>query len=161
MNNIEQQLTDAFSNLPKVLQDVISSADVQQKLRNLADVHKLHLDKWNILEYEIMQALLGITDPNSLPQNISKAINIPLEKAQEITNSVVKIVFNPIQKKLREKVGEPTTIAEEVVANDVRGEFTKIDISKFSEAPTTPGAYKPKTTKKYADNNDPYHEPIE
>ncbi len=156
MDEQNQQLSDAFSSLPKVLQDSISSADVQAKLRELAKVHKLHLDKWAILENEIMMALLGLTEPNELAQNISREVGLPMEKALEITDSVVKIVFNPIQEQLHASLGESKSTLESIDSSQ-----STIDISKFSPAPTEPDIYKPKSDKKYADDNDPYHEAIE
>ncbi len=168
MDEQEQALKDAFLALPKVLQEAITNADVQANLRKLADVHKLHLDKWVVLENEIMMALLGITDPNDLPYAISEQVGIPLEQAQQITNSVAEIVFDPIQNELKGKVGEHKSTLENIDYSPIHTKQdhpittkNKIDISKFSPAPTNPVEYKPQTTKKYADNNDPYHEPIE
>jgi len=158
MDEQEQILQDAFLALPQVLQEAITNADVQANMRKLAEVHKLHLDKWNILENDIMLALLGISDINELPENISTHINIPLEQAQQITNSVAEIVFDPIQDELKLEVGESRSTLENI---DYQKQKGPIDISKFSPAPSDPVQYKPRTTKKYADNNDPYHEPIE
>ncbi len=156
MDEQKQQLSDAFSSLPKALQESISSSDVQAKLRDLAEVHKLHLDKWSLLENEIMMVLLGLTEPNDLAKNISKETGLPLEQSQEITDSVTKIIFTPIQEKLRETLGESRSALETIDSSN-----PAIDISKFSPAPTDPSAYNPKLEKKYADNNDPYHEAIE
>ena len=166
----DQILKDAFLSLPKVLQEAITNADVQANLRKLADVHKLHLDKWTILENEIMMALLGITSAQELPHAISEQVGIPLDQAQKITNSVAEIVFDPIQDELKGEIGESQSTLEKVDSavrqSAAQAPLPKkpggpIDISKFTPAPTDPAEYKPKTTKKYADNNDPYHEPIE
>ena len=166
----DQVLKDAFLSLPKVLQEAITNADVQANLRKLAEVHKLHLDKWTILENEIMMALLGITSAADLPHSISEQVGIPLDQAQEITNSVAEIVFDPIQDEIKGEIGESQNILEKVDATVQKNAnqeeaFIKskapIDISKFTPAPTDPAEYKPKTVKKYADNNDPYHEAID
>ena len=178
MDEQDQILKDAFLALPKVLQEAITNADVQANLRKLADVHKLHLDKWAVLENEIMMALLGITSPQELPHAISEQVGIPLAQAQEITNSVAEIVFDPIQDELKGEVGESRNTLENIdyvepnqmttkgsqpplEQNNSNGQPKPIDISKFSPAPTNPAEYKPQTTKKYAANNDPYHETIE
>jgi hypothetical protein len=159
MDNQEQQLKDAFLQLPEVLQKAITNADVQANLRKLANTHKLHLDKWVILENEIMMALLGLTDPNDLPRNISEQILIPIEQAREITDSVTKIVFDPIQEELQREIGESQSTLETIDTPQAPAEA--IDISKFSPAHSEPSMYNPKTEKKYVDNNDPYHEAIE
>ncbi len=162
-NNQDQILKDAFTALPKVLQDAITNADVQANLRKLAEVHKLHLDKWTVLENEIMMALLGITDPTDLTHAISEQVGVPLEQAQQIADSVASIVFDPIQDELKGEVGESRSTLENI--DYVEGSQMKpsgpIDISKFTPAHSDPAQYHPKTDKKYADNNDPYHEAIE
>ncbi len=169
MSDTDQIIKDAFMALPKVLQKAITDADVQSKLRKLAEVHKLHLDKWIILENEIMMALLGITNPDDLPETISKRVGIPLEKATQITNAAGEIIFGPIKDQLKNAVGDSKNIIESVGdennthTNDLTNQKseTQIDISKFMHAPTDPDVYTPKTPKKYPDNNDPYLEPID
>ncbi len=153
----KQQIEDAFTNLPQVLQDAVTDADVQAKLRALADVHKLHLDKWTILEDEIMKGLLGITNIDELAQNIQEKVGLSSQQATEISNSVVKIVLIPIQDKLHTEVGESQSTLESI---DSQAK-PKIDITKFTGAPTEPQEYQPDTPKKYVANNDPYHESVE
>ena len=162
--NSNQALKDAFLALPKVLQKAITDAHVQANLRKLAEKYKLHLDKWTVLENEIMLALLGITNAADLPHAIQEQVGIPLEQAQEITDAVSRIVFDPIQEELKQEVGESKNILE--TADTTQPKYIKkqkqpIDISKFTTAPTDPTVYTPKTPKKYTDNHDPYLEPID
>lgn len=149
---------EAFERLPAVLRDAISSSDVQASLRKLADTYKLHLDKWDILENEIMMALLGITDPNRLMANIMQEVGLPKEQALAITKDVAAIVFDPIQSKLRAEVGEARSAVEEADATTLRTRHT-IDLSKFTQTPVDPKAYEPQTQHAYA-SDDPYHEPL-
>ncbi len=156
--DIQQQIKDAYNSLPKVVQETIANADVQAKLRELSKAYSLHLDKWRLLENEIMLALLGITEPQDLPENIVKDVGLTPEQANKITEAVIAIVFDPIQESLKEQVGEAQSTLETI--DDTTPAKNPIDISKFSEAPTNPSTYTPKvnSTSKV---DDPYHEPIE
>jgi predicted aldo/keto reductase-like oxidoreductase len=100
----EQIIADAYAALPPVVQDAVASADLSEKLKSLAQKHQLHLDKWAILENEIAMALLGITDPEDLKENIQTHVGIDSALALAIANDAAELVFNPIQEKLRESV---------------------------------------------------------
>lgn len=93
---------DAFNALPKIVQDAINSSDLTGKMRKLAEKHKLHLDKWSILEDEITFALFGITPPENLVGNIQKELGISMEEAIAINNDAVEIIFEPIRLQLQE-----------------------------------------------------------
>jgi hypothetical protein len=155
----KQQIQDAFNALPKVVQDVITSSDIKDKLRQLSKAYSLHLDKWMVLENEIMMALLGITEPEDLPSNIVKHVGLTQEQAAKITEAVVSIVFNPIQEQLKGRVGDSQSTLESIDTQSTKPK-QPIDISKFTGAPTDPSAYTP-PTKSVNNATDPYHEPIE
>ncbi|MCD5384656.1 MAG: hypothetical protein LRZ97_01945 [Candidatus Pacebacteria bacterium] len=151
----KQQIQDAYAALPKVVQDVITDSDVQAKLRELSKVYSLHLDKWTILENEIMMALLGINEPQDLPSNIVSNVGLTKEQATKITEAVISIVFDPIQDELKSEVGKSKSALEAIDARE------KIDISKFSKASVDPGTYAPTTKKTHRQIADPYLEPLE
>jgi hypothetical protein len=167
----KQMIRTAYAKLPEVLQEAITNADVKEKLRNLAKVHKLHLDKWSVLENEIMLALLGITKPKDLPYKIQKTVDVSFETAVEITDSVAKIVFNPIQDQVHATIGESQSVVEEVDNNSLENKKIsfepkglargKIDISKFSPASINPNTYKPKNNTVKTLVHDPYQEPVD
>ncbi len=152
MDEQEQILKDAFLRLPKILQETITDSDVQDKLRKLASKYELHIDKWDVLENEIMMTLLGISEPEKLAENIATEVGIGIEQAQKIADDVGQIVFSPIQTELRNNVGEPQNIVEK--------SRKPIDISKFIGASTNPTSYTPKA-KAQKQSTDPYQEPVE
>ncbi|MFZ2593862.1 MAG: hypothetical protein WAX38_03770 [Minisyncoccia bacterium] len=98
----EEIYKDAFNALPKIVQDAINSSDLTGKMRKLAEKHKLHLDKWSILEDEITFALFGITPPENLVGSIQKELGISMEEAIAINNDAVEIIFEPIRLQLQE-----------------------------------------------------------
>jgi hypothetical protein len=150
MDEQEQILKDAFLSLPKVMQDTITDSDVQSKLHQLSKKYNLHIDKWKILENEIMMALLGISEPEDLAKNINTEADVSMDMALQIANDVGKIVFNPIQQKLKNNIQPQENIIEK--------SKKPIDISKFlGGASADPSSYTPKA---YT-NTDPYQEPVE
>jgi hypothetical protein len=156
-----QQIQDAFNSLPKVVQEAITDADIQAQLRQLAKSYSLHLDKWVELENEIMLAIVGISEPRDLPENIVERVGLTHEQAVKITQAVAAIVFDPIQEKLKTQVGEAKSTLESIDSQDQEVPKTPLDISKFSGAPLEPQTYSPKAQKNYPASTDPYHEPVE
>ena len=58
--DIQTTLKERFMELPRVVQNAITSADVRKRMRELADIHKLHIDQWETLENEVMMTLFGV-----------------------------------------------------------------------------------------------------
>lgn len=153
-----QVIRDALARLPEVLRNTIMNADVQTKLRRIAENHKIHLDKWVVLENELMMALLGITNPYELEQNIVAHAGVSAEEARAIIEEAEVIIFDPIQDELRAALGESQSIVEHIDATTTQTK-TPIDISKFTQTPTDPSTYTPNTEVKKV--IDPYQEPVE
>ena len=124
-NITEQETRDniaqRFKTLPKVVQDAILSADVQEQMRELADAHKLHFDQWSILENEVMFALLGLEPIENLAGNIEHEVGVPSDVAQVLAQDISLKVFEPIRAELEAslqfpheqagvKAGEQTTV---------------------------------------------------
>ena len=80
--DLEKALKERFQKLPKVLQNAITSADVEKRMRELADTHKLHIDQWQSLENEVMLTLLGVQPIESLEKNIKSEVAVPDDAAK-------------------------------------------------------------------------------
>ena len=115
---------ERFAKLPKVVQAAITSADVQKRLRELADTHKLHLDQWEALENEVQYTLLGIQPSEDLVANIKSEVGVTEEVAQTLAADISKIVFEPIRQELERELGNENAVAEKTSAvEDVRTEM--------------------------------------
>lgn len=110
-NTIEKEMQERFAQLPKVVQDAITSADVQKHLRELADTHKLHLDQWTTLENEVMLTLLGFEKIETLTENIQREVNVDAPTAAAIATDISKIVFEPIRGELERQLDHPDAVA--------------------------------------------------
>ncbi len=114
---LNKQIGERFKKLPKVVQDAITSADVEKHLRELADTHKLHLDQWQSLENEVMMTLLGFQPSEELAANIASEVGIPQALADTLASDISKIVFEPVRQELERELGNPQ--AKDVPATQI------------------------------------------
>jgi hypothetical protein len=112
--NLDAKIAERFKQLPKVVQDAITSADVEQRMRALADTQKLHLDQWEALENEVMLALLGFQPIEDLQKNIKSEVGVTDEMAKTLTEEVSKIVFEPVRQELERQLEHPDAKAAQM-----------------------------------------------
>ncbi|MFZ2886971.1 MAG: hypothetical protein WA021_04095 [Minisyncoccia bacterium] len=105
--NIDETIKKHFQQLPGVVQDAITSTDVQTQLRGLADMHKLHLDQWEKLENEVMMTLLGIQRVEDLEPNIMSEVGTSAEVAHALAVDINAVVFEPIRQELERQLEHP------------------------------------------------------
>lgn len=118
--DLSSKLAERFKELPKPVQNAITSADVQKHMRQLADMHKLHLDQWQSLENEVMLTLLGFQETEDLEENIRHEVNLPGDVAKAIADDVSRVVFEPVRKELeRELAGNGGSAAPEHASGEV------------------------------------------
>jgi len=123
-DDINKDLKERFAQLPKVVQDAITSADVEKRLRALADTHKLHLDQWQQLENEVMLVLLGADAMANLQKNIKNEVGVSDEVAAALAKDISEGVFEPIRQELERELEHPDAQAKEDTG--VEGMRTKI-----------------------------------
>ncbi len=96
-SDIQQQLQERFSTLPRIVQEAIVSADVEHHLRELSTLYKLHIDQWEQLENEVMLAMLGIQSVDALAANVEKEVGVPADVATALVRDISRVVFEPIR----------------------------------------------------------------
>ncbi len=111
---LDKKLDEIFDSLPPVVQQAITSADTTKLLRELADSEKLHLDQWQTLENEVFMALYGLKPAANLQASIQKEVGVSPETAVTLTQSINRIVFEPIRQELERELGHPKAKDEEV-----------------------------------------------
>lgn len=106
MTDIAQEMKKRFDALPESIRHSIADAHVEQKLRTLAQKHSLHLDKWVLLENEIMLILLGIEDAKDMVTNVAREVNIDVQRAEALVKDVITEVFDPIRAQMQQELSE-------------------------------------------------------
>jgi len=114
-HNTQDELKKRFMALPKVIQDAMLDAHIEERLRGVAKKYKLHYDKWVVLENEIMLTLLNMQSPEDLPQHIMDATGLKSEDAHELTDTIVRDIYNPIQEKLYDELNNKKERAVKVL----------------------------------------------
>lgn len=122
--DFKDKLQERFAQLPAVVQNAITSADVEKHLRELADTHKLHLDQWEKLENEVMLALLGFQKAEDLEKNIGSEVGADAATAAALATDISKVVFEPIRQELERRLENPNAVAQ--ASSDVEDMRTRI-----------------------------------
>src|SRR3989338_9801281 len=136
--NIQEAMKNRFAELPAPVQKAITSTDIQKRLRELADEHKLHLDQWEILENEVLMALFGITPMDELQSAIQKEVGVSAEVAATLAGDISRIVFEPIRQELERELEHPEAKEKEV--SKVDAARTQILAEKPAVGSQQPGA---------------------
>ena len=104
---MDEKLKERFNALPKALQNAITAAEIEKKLRALSETHKLHLDQWQKLENEVMLALLGFQPVENLETNIKNEVGIAEEEAKALAGDIADTIFEPIREELERELEKP------------------------------------------------------
>jgi hypothetical protein len=109
---LQRRLQERLERLPHVVQDAIKSSEIEKHLQELANVHKLHLDQWELLENEVKLTLLGFQPTENLAQNIKKEVQVDDETAETLAKDISRLVFEPIRQELERQLEHPAAVAE-------------------------------------------------
>lgn len=136
--NLQDKLAARFNELPKPIQEAITSADVEKRMRLLADTQKLHIDQYDALENEVMLALLGFQPIEDLQKNIKSEVGVDDAMAKTLTEEISKIVFEPIRGELERQLEHPEAKAEVLSGVEQAGKQALQAESAPAVAPATP-----------------------
>ena len=140
---LHEQIAARLKQLPQVVRDAITSADVEAHLRSLADSHQLHIDQWEILENEVMLTLMGFQRTEDLEKNIREGIDVKPEIAAELARDISEVVFAPIREELERQLEHPDAHAAQVseidaVRTQELGNSAQGAVATPSNIPATP-----------------------
>jgi len=153
-------IQERFAELPATVQQAVTDASVEQKLRALSAKYKLHLDQWVLLENEILLTLLGLEDPEDMAKNVAKEVGIKEELAQQLVNDIALEVFKPIREHMQ---GALDSEASKRGTVGVGAGSAPASTGAKKVAPSDTSAYKPgeSSTNRRDVQEDPYRESIE
>ncbi len=97
----EQQLRDAFEELPVGLRQSLSSVDTANAIQEIAKKYLLHVDQMAALASETGLVLLGLTHPAEFIENLSTRLRLPEEKSKEIARDVSAQILVKVREALR------------------------------------------------------------
>lgn len=139
----QDEVRKRFLALPKVIQDVITSTDVQNRMRELANKNSLHVDQWEALETEVQMALMGIQPLVDLQKNIQREVGVTGDIARSLVENINLIVFAPIREELERHLGHPQAKDEEATQIEEIREAAIAEERKNAEPTVQPGTPPP------------------
>ena len=110
--DVKKDIHERMAQLPKVVQDAITSADTEKHLRELSELYKLHLDQWQVLQNEVMLTLLAFQESDDLAKNIKDEVGVSDEIATALAADISRIVFEPIREELERQLNHPDAQAK-------------------------------------------------
>ena len=157
-NTLTLEMQKQLATLPKKVQEVILSDELKETMRAFAKKYKLHFDKWEILEREIMEVLLSLKSPEQLYETLkSSKIGLSEQDAKLMLKDLADSVFTPMHRLLKKIIEEEINNKKEEEYVDPRSpaRFKNSDkaLGKDLDKPFNLGEA-PKI-------DDPYLEPIE
>ena len=165
MTTTAYKIKERIKNLPDKVRVVMESGELNESLRALAKKYKIHFDKWEKLEDEIMLVLLSVKSPQELPAILTDTGLAP-EDAQKLLQDLIEYIFKPMRKLLKE-----TLEAESEIESNEQNYDPTANIEVDPRAPQYHGVKpdpklgldldKPFNIGDIEENDDPYLEPIE
>ena len=138
--DLNKELAERFATLPKVVQDAITSADVQKHMRDLAESNKLHVDQWQLLENNVMLTLLGFQPVAELTPHLEKDLGVTEAVAVELSTKISEFVFAPIRGEMERSLSHPTATQEVLTDVESLRAQTLADAAPRPVAASTPAA---------------------
>ena len=117
MNNIQEIIKEQLPRLPKNVRDAISSIDLGDKIKKIADKNMLHIDQAGNLETETVLVMLGLEPTADYKENIRRELNVSRDRAQTITADIDKEIFMTIRESLKKISQEPASEVIEQTQN--------------------------------------------
>jgi hypothetical protein len=97
----EQELMNAFEDLPQGLRQAIGSVDTANAVQTIAKKHLLHVDQMSSLASETGLVLLGLTHPADFIANLGKRLRVQDDKAREIAKEISAEILSKVREALR------------------------------------------------------------
>ena len=138
-----KDIWDHLDTLPQVVQDAILNADIPKHLRELHETHKLHLDKWDILQKSVMNAVVGLTPAGELPGQFARELGLSQDEANNLALNINERIFEPIRQELERGLGSPQAKAvEETPIEAIRTQAPAQEKAAGAVIAATPAAEK-------------------
>ncbi len=131
----EQELREAFADLPQGLRQSISSVDTANAVQEIAKKYLLHVDQMGALASETGLVLLGLTHPAEFIGNLARRLRLPEEKAKEIAREVSAEILVKVREALRglhEDVKTRPAVSVEPARMNIRSDG-RLAVSKEAE----------------------------
>lgn len=98
--DLQEKIRQRFDEIPRLVQEVIQSAETERYLRALTAANKLGADQYDPLENEVLLALLGFQPTERLADNIKNVLAVSDELADRLAADIARFIFDPLRQAL-------------------------------------------------------------
>ncbi len=105
--NIFENVQAVISDLPVPIRTFLTDGSVENAAQTITQKNHLHADQGTVIERELLLTLMGIQDPASLPETLSKDAALDEQVLPAILRDMDEIVFTPLHNAMRESGSAP------------------------------------------------------
>jgi len=100
----EEEVQKRIDKLSEEAADFLYSTEMGAMIKRIADGHKLHIDQMALLEAEVGELMLGLTEPQEFVPNMIQTLQVTEETAQ----AIAKDINDQVMTKMRGLMGAPS-----------------------------------------------------
>lgn len=97
----EHEIAEKVASLPKSVQDYIFSPEMEAALQRVGQKHQLHIDKLGLLETEVVDVMIGATEPENFVPYLVDTLEIDQQQANAIAQDVNTELFEKVRAYMR------------------------------------------------------------
>ncbi len=100
----EEEIQKRIDSLSEEAADFLYSPEMGLMVKQIADRHKLHIDQMSLLDAEVGELMLGLTEPLEFVPNMKETLQIDEATAQ----AIAKEINDQVMMKMRGLMGAPS-----------------------------------------------------
>ncbi len=105
--NIFENVQAVVSDLPAPIRTFLTDGSVENAAQTITQKNHLHADQGTVIERELLLILMGIQDPSSLPETLSKDAALDEQILPSVLRDMDEIVFTPLHNAMKESGSAP------------------------------------------------------
>lgn len=137
------QYNKIFYSLPKEIQDIVVAYSTTEKLYEIGQTHKLHIDQIGVMNDVAFDVMMGITSTKNMVAELAKELQIPELEASKIAFDVDEQIFKPIKEIMKKVYGDGSPMrpkpsyqyVHEEDEKDIETHTSRANLLKEIEAP--------------------------
>lgn len=103
----EEEVQKRISQLSDAAADFLYSPEMGALVKKVADKHQLHIDQMALLEAEVGELMLGLTEPQDFVPYMVETLNV----SKDVADAIAKDVNDELMLKMRGLMGAPSQAA--------------------------------------------------
>ncbi|HUD02865.1 MAG TPA: hypothetical protein VMR46_02485 [Candidatus Paceibacterota bacterium] len=121
--------------LPPEVKSLLYSKEMDDVMQQIGTKHQLHIDQIGELESEVAAAMIGISQMQELPQNISDTLEVDMTKSNALVADINLLLLDKIRSSMKKNDADKSVIMPSAMA-----------ASASATAPTPPATSAPVPT---------------